>query len=99
MSSRERVLTALAVQQPDRVPFMEGAVDREIQVQVMGREDFTPAELAAELGLDGIHVDFLPPLFVETQRTTAREFIERPLLISPDDLSLMKFPDPTDPAL
>ena len=99
MISRERVLTALAVQQPDRVPFMEAGVDREIQVQIMGREDFTPAELAAELGLDGINVDFLPPLFAETRRTAARkEFIARPLLTSPDALSLMEFPDATDPA-
>ena len=98
MISRERVLTALAVQQPDRVPFMEAGVDREIQVQIMGREDFTPAELAAELGLDGINVDFLPPLFAETRRTVAREFIARPLLTSPDALSLMEFPDATEPA-
>ena len=98
MISRERVLTALAVQQPDRVPFMEAGIDWEMQVQIMGREDFTPAELAAELGLDGITVDFLPPLFVETGQTSAHEFIEQPMLASPDDLSRMKFPDPTDPA-
>ena len=98
MISRERVLTALAVQQPDRVPFMEAGIDWEMQVKIMGREDFTPAELAAELGLDGITVDFLPPLFVETGQTSAHEFIEWPFLASPDDLSCMKFPDPTDPA-
>jgi len=51
VTSRERVLTALAVQQPDRVLFMEGSIDQEIQIQVMDREDFTPAEPAAELGL------------------------------------------------
>jgi len=99
MISRERVLTALAMQEPDRVPFMEAGVDRGMEVQIMGREEFSPAELAAQLGLDGINVDFLPPLFVESQRTAVREFIERPLLTSPDDLSRMKFPDPADPSL
>jgi uroporphyrinogen decarboxylase len=97
MISRERVLAALAVQQADRVPFMEGAIDWDMQVEIMGRDDFTFPELAAKLGLDCIWVDFLPPLFVETERTTAREeFIERPLLTSPDDLSRVEFPDATD---
>ncbi len=98
MNSRRRVLTALAGGQPDRVPFIEAGVDPEMQLQIMGGDDFTPAELALELGLDAVTVDLLPPLFVESRRTTAREFIERPLLTSPGALSLMEFPDPTERA-
>jgi len=97
MISRERVLTALALQQPDRVPWMEARVDRKIQVQLMGREDFAPAELAAELGLDGIAVDFQPPIFAATQEPDTRQFVVRPLLACPNDLTLMEFPDPNDP--
>ncbi len=98
MISRERVLTALAGGQPDRVPFIEAGVDPEMQLQIMGGDDFTPAELSLELGLDAVTVDLLPPLFVESRRTAAREFIERPLLTSPGTLSLMEFPDPTERA-
>lgn len=98
MNSRERVLSALALGQPDRVPFIEAGIDREMQVQIMGREVFTPAELAAELGLDNINVSFLPPLFVEKRQSAVREFIERPLLTSPDTLDLIEFPNPRNPA-
>ena len=99
VTPRERVLAALALRQPDRVPFMESGIDLDMQVRIMGREDFTPAELATELGLDGFGVRFLPPLFVETQRPGTRDFISLPQLTCPDDLALMEFPDPTDSAL
>lgn len=98
MNSRERVLTALAVQQPDRVPFIEAGVDRDLQVQIMKREDFTPAELAAELHLDAITIDFLPPLLVESKRIGGHEFVARPLLTSREALSLIELPNVTEPA-
>ena len=96
MIPRDRVLTAFAVKQPDRVPFMEAGVDDEMQARIMGRSDFTPFDLAAELGLDGLLVEFMPPLFVERRHPGTREFIERPLITTPHDLSLMEFPDPTE---
>ena len=60
MISLERVLMAVAVQHPDRVPFMEGGIDW--QIQVMRREDFTSDgnlmpildDLLA-LGVNGLH--------------------------------------------
>ncbi len=99
MNSRQRVLTALQVGQPDRVPFMEGSIDRGLQVQIMQREDFTPFELADTLGLDALGVDFLPPLFAAKVVLGDREYLTSGMLDSDEDLSLMQFPDPDDPAL
>jgi len=98
MNSRERVLTALAVKQPDRVPFMEAGVDRELQVQIMGCEDFAPAELASTLNMDAIPVDLFPPLLVASKQVGARSFVSEPLLTSREALSLIELPDVTDPA-
>ncbi len=38
MTSRERVLTALARKEPDRVPYMYGLVDTELQEEIVGHE-------------------------------------------------------------
>ncbi|MDA8229564.1 MAG: hypothetical protein M0T74_18050 [Desulfitobacterium hafniense] len=51
MTPRERVLTALRRGQPDRVPWMENDIEEALQVQIMGKADFTPAELCEKLGL------------------------------------------------
>nr|MDA8229568.1 hypothetical protein [Desulfitobacterium hafniense] len=51
MTPRERVLTALNRGQPDQVPWMENDIEEALQVQIMGKEDFTPGELCEKLGL------------------------------------------------
>ena len=38
MDSRERVLTALACRQPDRVPFMFACINPGLQEQILDRE-------------------------------------------------------------
>ncbi|MGI9861046.1 uroporphyrinogen decarboxylase family protein [Moorella naiadis] len=53
MTPRERVLTALARGVPDRVPFVENDIEEPLQVEIMGRDDYTPTELCEVLGLDG----------------------------------------------
>ena len=57
MTPRERVLSALTRKVPDQVPFMENDIEEPLQVELMGRKDFTPDELAEKLGLDafGFH--------------------------------------------
>lgn len=57
MNSRERVLTALRREEPDRVPIVENDVEESLQVQIMKRNDYMPGELADVLGLDafGFH--------------------------------------------
>ncbi|SMB99066.1 Uroporphyrinogen decarboxylase (URO-D) [Thermanaeromonas toyohensis ToBE] len=52
MTPRQRVLTALARGVPDRVPFVENDVEEPLQIQIMGRDNFTPDELCDVLGLD-----------------------------------------------
>ena len=40
MNARERVLTALRGEQPDRVPFVEGGIDLPIQRALVGQDVF-----------------------------------------------------------
>jgi uroporphyrinogen decarboxylase len=97
MISRERVLAALRLEQPDRVPWLEAGVDKEIQEQVMRRSDFTPSELAAAIGLDGFCVDFLPPIFARQERRGERSFYMEGLIRTASDLERLEFADPEDP--
>ena len=39
MSSRERVMAALAGEQPDRVPYCELSVDRSLSSQMLGWDE------------------------------------------------------------
>jgi uroporphyrinogen decarboxylase len=99
MNSRERVLTALRREEPDRVPWVEGGVDLPMQRKLMGRDDFLPEELNEVLGLDNLIADFLPPVFAEVEIHEDVPFVGAPLLRSRADLESMVFPDPEDPAL
>lgn len=49
MSSRERVLTALRCEEPDRVPFLESVIDEAVALPLLGRA-LPPGGLTAELG-------------------------------------------------
>jgi uroporphyrinogen decarboxylase len=53
MTPRQRVLTALRHGIPDRIPWVENAIDEPMQIQLMGGTGFTPAELCRKLGMDG----------------------------------------------
>jgi len=58
MNSRERILAALHVQEPDRVPVFDSLFHRDWYVELLGRRQnlYDPVdctELAARLGLDG----------------------------------------------
>ena len=47
-------MTALRRGQPDMVPWVEGSMEDEIQIKIMGgRTDYTPGELCRTLGMDG----------------------------------------------
>lgn len=99
MNSRERVLAALRREQPDRVPFVEGGIDRPMQVALMGRDDFLPEELNATIGLDNLIAEFLPPIFAQYEVHDGINFIAAPRIHGRSDLDIMAFPDPEDPAL
>lgn len=99
MTSRERVLTALNLGIPDKVPFMESKVDYAMQRLIMGTDNFTPPQLAEKLGMDAFgFVGFLPPVFANTKVIDGRENILDGLVTSPDKLDLMVFPDPDEMA-
>ncbi len=59
MTPRERVMTALRRGQPDMVPWVEGSMEEEIQIEIMGgRTDYTPGDLCRALGMDGFGYPF-----------------------------------------
>ncbi|RME50429.1 MAG: hypothetical protein D6790_21230 [Caldilineae bacterium] len=99
MNARERVLAALALQQPDRVPWVEGGVDPPIQRALMQREEFLPEELNERLGLDNINILLRPPIFADTEVRDGIEYVTTPWIRSRDDLDVMVFPDPDAPAI
>ena len=54
MNSRERVLTALRREQPDRVPWIESQVDPPMERALLGKDDYLPEEVNELLGLDNL---------------------------------------------
>jgi hypothetical protein len=96
MNSRERMMTALSLKQPDRVPFAD-IVDQTVKEKLMGSTGFTETEFASFLGLDAIGIDdYAAPIFCRTAESEGREFVIDGLIKSDQDLHLMKFPDPGD---
>ncbi|KUO48747.1 MAG: hypothetical protein APF76_17840 [Desulfitibacter sp. BRH_c19] len=98
MNSRERLLTAMRLGQPDRVPFFD-AIDKSIQMQVMGKKDFTCVDLAQKLGMDAIGFDFFPPLFCVRKEIDGIDHVVDGLIKKAEDLHLMKLPDPDNKEL
>ncbi len=75
MTSRERVLAALHLEEPDRVPWVDNGIDNPLQVQIMGGTDYTPGDLCRKLHMDGfgatfpIHGGFGPPTLKEGEES------------------------------
>jgi uroporphyrinogen decarboxylase len=83
MTSRERVLAALAHKEPDRVPWMENNVSNEVARAILKRDNFVhigysqvpgkpgvlrvPPEICQALPLDSYSVDFSPPRYTVTR--------------------------------
>jgi hypothetical protein len=96
VNSRERILAALSLQQPDRIPFAD-IVDPSVKEKLMGRRDFSETEFAQILGLDAVGIDdYSAPIFCRTRESGGREFIVDGLIKSDRDLDRMQFPDPRD---
>lgn len=102
MTSKERVMCALAGEKPDRVPFAEPPVDPKVLTALFGDKGLTdPIFVADALGIDILCFSFMPPLFVEevvlpdgrTHQTSGK-------LHTRADLKLLEtLEDPTDDAL
>ena len=72
MNSRERVLTALQLGEPDRVPWFEHSVALPIQAAIMGcePEEVDRFEFAERMGLDALSVMGLQPTASAAGRTS-----------------------------
>lgn len=115
MSSRERVLSALACQQPDRVPFFELGIDAGLGARLMGWEGPEPGvidldarnqtvtearALATYLGLDNITVALRAPVYCErVPGQDGRLFYGEGLIKTEADLERIRLPDPYDDRL
>lgn len=99
MTSRQRIMAALALNEPDQVPFAD-YVDEGIRKKLMGKEEFNEAEFAKKLGMDAIYfLDYVAPLFCSGSATPGAsnegiEFMGEGLIKKEKDLDLMVFPNP-----
>ena len=107
MNSRQRVMSALHLKEPDRVPFMD-FVDTVVKQKIMGTEEIDEVELAQKIGMDAIYfVDYATPLFCKSHygnedeakaygTTGETEFIGEGLIRTEKDLDKIVLPDPHD---
>lgn len=94
MNSRERVLCALNLQQPDMVPFFDN-VDIEMQRMILGREDFDQLDFVQEMHFDALaYAGFTPPSFVRTEcaKGSSRKIQVEGLIKTRDDLKRVQLP-------
>ena len=76
----ERVLAALKLLQPDKVPFIDN-IDREIEVAIIGKKHYGKLEQAEAFGLDAIGYDgLLPPVFAKTRLSGNKEYLVEGLI-------------------
>jgi uroporphyrinogen decarboxylase len=115
MNSRERVLTALRRDVPDRVPYCEFGIDRAMAQQVMGWDEpqtqamnleanpYTIEEakaIAARLHLDNVYYVLRAPIYAhKLAGQDGRLFYGAGMIKTEADLAMIQLPDPTDDAL
>jgi uroporphyrinogen decarboxylase len=97
MNSRERIMAALALKEPDRVPFAD-YTEEATRKMVMGKDDFSVIEFAQTIGFDAINLDqdYTAPVFCRWQEMNGHRYMLDGLLKTDSDLDLMVFPDPKD---
>jgi uroporphyrinogen decarboxylase len=100
-------MTALALEQPDRVPFVD-YLDTAIKRQLAGTNEIDDAQLARKIGMDAIYfVDYATPLFCKSLTakpdgsraqglTGETDFIGEGMIRTDADLSKIVLPDPHD---
>ncbi len=94
MNSRERILKAINLEEPDWVPFADYVEDK-MRSLLMGRDVFTDLEFAKTMGFDAININhFVAPVFCKRKVVDSHDYILDGLIKSRKDLDLMVFPDP-----
>jgi len=111
MTSRERVLCALNLKEPDRVPYCESNIDPVVAAKLLNLEQpkeiadgsyfFRSVEvekaLSRLLHRDNISCRMIPPLFAEKgSGKDGRQFYGKGLIQGDKDLALLELPDPYD---
>ena len=103
MTPRERVMCALAGEQPDKVPFCEGHIASNIAREVAGSDhNLEEWEISTLFERDVVVPILFPPYFAEQKMLDDDDdqpTISHGLLKTRADLERMVFPDPNDPAL
>jgi uroporphyrinogen decarboxylase len=109
MTSRERVLTALNLGQPDRVPWVESTLHNRLAENLLQRSNFEkamvsmrfsapglriPPEIRDVLALDNLNFSLAPPRFVKTQFYEGLDIIVDGLIKTEKDLEKVILPDP-----
>ena len=115
MNSRERVLAALACEEPDRIPYCELGVDRSLARKLMQWDEpgdqranleaneYSIEEanlLADELGLDNLSFVLRAPVYADkVPGGDGRLYYGQGQIKSSSDLARLQLPDPTDEKL
>lgn len=109
MTSRERVLTALNLKIPDRVPWVESSVHNRLAEKILKRDNFEkatvtqifsmpglriPPEVLEVIALDNLNFSIAPPRFVKTRNYEGMDIIEDGLIKTEADLDKVNLPDP-----
>lgn len=109
MTSRERVLAALNLKIPDRVPWVESSVHNRLAEKLLKRDNFEkatvtqifsmpglriPPEVLEVIALDNLNFSIAPPRFVKTRNYEGMDIIEDGLIKTEADLEKVILPDP-----
>jgi uroporphyrinogen-III decarboxylase len=113
MTSKERVLAALKLKQPDRVPWVESSVHNKLAEKLLQRSDFEkanvtqlfslpgariPPAVLEVLALDNLNFSVAPPRFVKSQNFEGMDIIVDGLIKTEADLKKVILPDPESDA-
>lgn len=89
MNPRERILAALNLKIPDRVPYYESAIEPEIISGVCGRSDLSEKEISKLFHRDHITWWIFPAPFLERKQVGSRNFFVNGLIKNDKDLKLL----------
>jgi len=101
MNSRARVMKALSLKKPDRIPFIDD-LEPQVRAAIAGSKDYSDLQVIRRLGMDALDYrgkEYWSPLFCDIHYKNGREYLAEGRLKSEKDLKLINFPNPADPRL
>lgn len=100
-TSRDRVLTALKLGKPDRIPFIDD-IDPAVRSRLMSSNQYSDLDFIKKVGMDALDYrgkEYWSPLFCRRVIKNGREYLIDGLIKREEDLRLITFPNPRDPSL